>query len=118
MVNLYQSDVRALSDAELETLSAEMEEAYQRSGEEEGYWLDDDAETRYWEMHAEMNRRYCLEHPEWKPPPLSEVTALCLRVLGENFVLAREVRQRFDAEFSGKVGDTYRVARHFRVILE
>ena len=114
MVNLYQSDVRALSDAELETLSAELEEAYQRSGEEEGYWLDDDAETRYWEMHAEMHRRYCLEHPEWKPPPLSEVTALCLRVLGENLVLAREVSRQYDAEFGGKVGDMVTIQKPYR----
>ena len=114
MTDLYQSDVRTLSDDELEVLSKELEEEYRHSGYEEDYWTDDAAETRYWQLHAEAYSRWCAAHPEWKPPVPSEATLLCLKILAEHFHLAAAVSRQFNDEFTGKIGNTVTVKRPVR----
>lgn len=114
MANLYPSDVRSLSDEELEVLSAELEEAYRCSGYEDDYWLDDAAEARYWEMHAEQHRRYCVAHPEWKPPEPSEVTRIILRSVAAMMETAREFHRTFEEEFTGQVGNTVTIQKPYR----
>lgn len=116
MTNIYQSDVRSLSDEELRLLSEELSDAYQHAYGDDGdaYWTDDEAETRYWEMRHEIRRRWGIAHPEWESAPLSELVAESLRMLASNLVAARAINQRYDSEFSAtgkKVGDTIKVSR-------
>jgi hypothetical protein len=114
MTDLYQSDVRTLSDDELEVLSKELEEEYRHSGYEEDYWTDDAAETRYWQLHAEARRRWEIAHPEWKPPKPSEVTLLCLKAMAESLHLAAAVSRQYDAEFERKAGDHITIRLPYR----
>lgn len=71
----YTQDVATFTDAELETLSAEMQEAYEHPGYDgDSYWCDNEAETRYFEMRRELDRR----HPR-PPHPLDAVMDFYLR---------------------------------------
>lgn len=106
----YHQDVRTLSDQELATLSAELEEAYCRSGEEDSYWTDDEAETRYWEMASEIRRR----EDERDPEAAARRKAACrgaMGRMGEVLLSAASSvflgNQLYDEEFNGKkVGET------------
>ena len=110
-VNLYQSDVRSLSDAELEMLSGELQEEYCRGSEEE-YWLDDAAEARYYEMHREQHRRFVLAHPDWKPLIPSEWTKAFFESMRFNLEMLNET---FNAEFTeGKIGGVITVRQPVR----
>src|SRR5688500_14885788 len=62
--NPYPTDVRTLSDEDLATLSMELEEAYRHWGGDDEYWSDDHAEKRYYEMRAEIKRRWEDRNPE------------------------------------------------------
>lgn len=69
-VDLYQSDVRALSDADLEKLSGELYEEYVESFTlpceccTDSEWTNEAAEARYDAMRAEIRRRWDLANPE------------------------------------------------------
>lgn len=116
----YQSDVRALSDEELKTLSTEIEEAYQREGEEYSYFTDSEAETRYYEMQAELRRRWDEANPEEAKRRLELAKTFCgdaLRIMADNNAhMAQQANRLYDAEFfSGaqwpKIGDTITVRK-------
>lgn len=103
-VNPYQSDPRAFSDEELKALADELVEAYRQWGNDDEYWLDDDAERRYYELGAEINRRFVLAHPDWKPPEPSELTKAMFGALKTHFPFAKQIQGNFAAEFN-KIGD-------------
>ncbi len=72
----YTQDVATFSDAELEFLSAEMQEAFETRGYDgDAEWTDDEAEARYFQMRDEKNRR----HPR-PPSPFDEINR---RYIGE-----------------------------------
>jgi hypothetical protein len=119
-MNLYQQDVRTLTDEELKVLSAELQEAYYCTSYDEDYgdcsdWSDDDAETRYGEMQAEIHRRYFESlTPEQQAKARG---ASVLEMLKTNLVFAGRVNQAFDAEFSGKkIGDTFTIRKPTRYL--
>lgn len=87
-VNLYQSSVRKMSDAELQTLSAELEEEYRQYDRDEDYWADDAAEARHSEMRREIWRRdWAAKHPDdpegltYRRPELPHLTAMALEFM-------------------------------------
>jgi hypothetical protein len=126
-VNLYQSSVRSLSDAELETLSAELAAEYQESYTlpceccSDTEWTDEAAEARYSAMRAEIRRRWEVANPEaaarWRKD-LQVFVPQMGRILLENLrasaVMARNMNREMDGEFASKahkVGDTITVRR-------
>lgn len=110
-IDLYQSDVRGMPDVELEKLSEELSEAYEQSGGDDGYWTDDAAETRYYEMRAEIARRWDLAHPEEaarRRPMTAMFVRVALGALQGNLQTATAISREVDRT---KVGDTITVRR-------
>lgn len=132
MTNLYQSDVKLLSDEELETLSEELYEAYHVSsvnddGDDADWWEEDPdpwiktgAEDRYYQMRTEIYRRWEINHPEevernrqFRGVFVKEVLAS----LGRSMSLAAEVNESFSEMFTGrtpKIGDTIIFKKPYR----
>lgn len=116
MTTAYPTPVTELSDEELETLSAELEEAYQSSDEDGfGYWSDDDAEQRYDAMKAETWRRFLLANPDYVAPPTSELlkvlTRNALECLQRNIQSSSRIEAAFVVSGVRKIGDTINVRR-------
>lgn len=121
VTNLYQSSVSAMPDAELELLSSELAEAYECNGEDDSYWTDDAAETRYYELTAEIRRRW----NEANPQKAARQVALCdpmiraaLACLTEQLALGCKVSAAFDREFRPKAGDSISVRNPVRFTLQ
>ncbi len=116
-VNLYQSDVHLMPDAELETLSAELREAY-CTNDEDGYdwWCDDAAENRYDAMRAEIRRRWELANRRGLRPLTPSILAKSvLETLQNGFKFNRHISNELDAEFTGKkIGQTMTVRKPYR----
>ncbi len=110
----YSQDVTTFSDAEIESLSAEMQEAFERPGYDgDSYWSDDEAETRYYEMRDELRRR----HPR-PPDPLDEVLnrylGECMKSLYCSLDTARSMEASSDFLYASpgqwpKIGETIQV---------
>jgi len=105
----YFTPVGELSNADLETLSEEIREAYCLGGEED-FWTDDEAEERYYAMAREQNRRFRLAHPEYEPPALGEVTKMVLLGSLQSILIAKEI----DSAYSCKIGDVVSVRKPLR----
>lgn len=117
MTAAYTQDVTTLSDQELEALSAEMQEAYERPGYDgDSEWTDDEAETRYHEMQRELRRR----HP--RPPHrfdgvLNYYIAEGMKAIAHSIEFTRSMAES-DADFARgdkwKVGDTIQIRKPVR----
>ena len=114
-MKLYSSDVRLLSDEELETFSTEIAEAYERE-DHDGftYWLDDEAGERFWAMHAEQQRRRLARMtPEELAKYKADMAAfskITLEVMANNIGAVIRVSQDYEQAFSGsKIGDTLHI---------
>jgi hypothetical protein len=115
MTNLYQSDVRSLSDDELEALSEELAEEYRCSGYEEDYWTDDAAETRYWQLHTEARRRWEISNPELAAISRAFIAPMVKSILESieaGLLVAKAMSPKFRGEF--KIGDTVTVRKPYR----
>lgn len=110
----YPTPVESLTDNELRVLSSELEEAYRRSGGDDDYWLDDEAESRYWEMQHEEGRRFRMANPDWEPPTTRELTRLLAENVLQAFSQNMEFAQNFLPEFGNKIGSTIQVQRPHR----
>lgn len=115
-VNLYQSDVREMSDEELQRLANELAEGYCVSYTlpceccSDSEWTDEAAERRYDAMRMEMRRRHALAFPDEAPRKLLSPTIfsrMALEALGNSLVFAHRIANLGDA----KVGDTITVRR-------
>ncbi len=113
MVNLYQSEVGKLSDGELRVLSEELSEEYCCNGEDESYWTDDAAETRYHQLRGEINRRWEIANPDeadrrrnFYGPTVRAI----MESMQNQFAFNREFVRQFKAEpAKQKIGDTLTV---------
>jgi hypothetical protein len=112
----YPSDVKLLSDEELDTLSAELAEAYLSSNDDgDAYWSCDDAENRYAEMQAEISRRrwdrLTPEEQAAEKERFKAIMASTLETLNDHFQFSANINRDFDSIFSkhGKIGDTIKV---------
>ena len=122
MINLYQSDVAALPDEQLEALSLELQEEYERNGEEESYWTDDDAEQRYYSLQAEIRIRWDAANPEeaakrrdFFKSGLGSYARLALESIAKSVEATFATSRQFDGEFR-KVGDTIQIRKPERFI--
>lgn len=100
--------VAKLSDADLVSLSAELVEAYQRNGSEDEYWLDSEGEDRYYEMQAEIHRRFRRDNPDWRPATPEWLTTVMTDTLRGMTI---QVAKSFNSGVSPKIGDTIHVRR-------
>lgn len=111
MTNLYQSDVKSLSDEELRVLSEELSDEYQYAygDDSESAWTDDAAEARHWEMQQELRRRWETAHPEYKHTPTNVLLRMLvtesLQAMAKANDFARAMSRDIDSEFASKVGD-------------
>lgn len=114
----YPTNVRTLTDEELKTLSAELSEAYEQSGEDYAFWTDDDAETRYYEMLGEIRRRWAEANPELaakQSKTVGEIGKQFMQAMCGQLSVARDVNREYDRAFSGpKIGDNITVRRPSR----
>lgn len=108
-VKAYQSDVRSLSDAELEALSDEIAEAYDLDGFDYSRPTDDEAEARFWEIRKEQRRR-CGE-PDPLPPDLLKGMLESIR---SNLTFAKQINREFDQFFAPKVGNLLTIRKPTR----
>lgn len=93
----YSTDVRTLSDQELDALSVEIAEAFDVYDE---LYEDTQEVERYWEMRAEIGRRRPatgLGSPIINP---SIFARMALESLLHNQSVCRDICQSFDQEFS------------------
>ncbi len=115
----YPSDVSLLSDEELETLSAELVEAYQSTNDDgDEWWCSHDAEDRYHEMQGEIRRRgWDAMSPQEQQKYKDEVAnfaKVALEVLHHNTGLSTgKVNRDFESMFSkgDKIGDGFKIRR-------
>ncbi len=132
MVNLYQSDVKTLSDEELKTLSEELYEAYHVSsvnddGDDCDWWEENPdsriktgAEDRYYEMRAEIYRRWEVNHPEEAERNrqfMGVFAKIAIEDLGHKLSAVSKINESFNEEFTGKlgkIGDTLQIRRPTR----
>ena len=114
----YPSDVSLLSDEELETLSAELVEAYQSTNDDgDEWWCSHDAEDRYHEMQGEIRRRGWdamspEEQQKWKDEAGS-FTKIALDVMRSTAAAMAKVNLDFESMFSkgDKIGDGFKIRR-------
>lgn len=105
MTTNYPTPVTELSDADLVSLSAELEEAYYYE-DREGFtdWSDEDAEQRYDAMKAESWRRFLLANPDYVAPNTSVFLRMiqmdALNMLKGKLNFSSAISSSFDREFS------------------
>lgn len=108
----YYQDVTTFTDEELNALSAEMQEAFEHNDGEGGYWSDDEAETRYYEMQAELR----LRHPRVPGPFDAVIKYYCgetLKALARSIDLSHAADAAFVAG-NLKIGETLTVRKPYR----
>lgn len=115
MTTNYPTPVTELSDADLVSLSAELEEEYCYE-DREGFtdWSDEDAEQRYDAMKAESWRRFLLANPDYVAPNTSVFLRMiqmdALNILQKKPSFSAFVSRNFDQEFTRpKIGATISV---------
>ena len=111
----YPSDVRTLSDEELPILIKEIEEAYCHASDDGDWWADEEAEQRWREMYAEMDRRsWERMTPEEREKYEAEVKAFAKRAL--RVLLSQSTCDSLFPKGGRKIGDTVKVRKPQRYV--
>ncbi len=108
----YQTDVGTFTDEELERLSDEIESEVNVYGEETcGLPYDDEASNRYFQMVAEIRRRWEEANPEEAQRQLHSCARAALEALAPSLLGANAMSRMFDKQLAGKIGDTIKVRK-------